>query len=424
MEIKTEKNEIMSLDFFQEKDPLKGTEWDDVFGSKSPLRVEGITLNDWIEKDPDLNIWLEKKEIPVFEEKDWKNLENYFSGSDHKIKEKILEKIIFFDILEKKYDIPEIAKALRCFNIHITNVYLIEGGNEKFISNIPLFNRETIKKTIQLGSIKYLEFLKNFSTKENHGRYMCESYCAWAAEKGHLHILKWLRDPNTGGGVCDWDEDCCAYAAQGGHLNVLKWLRDPNTGGGVCPWNEYCCAWAASNGHLHILKWLRDPNTGGGVCPWNEWCCNYAAQNDHLHILKWLRDPETGGGVCPWDGRCCASAASNGHLHILKWLRDPETGGGVCPWNEWCCASAVINGHLHILKWLRDPETGGGVCDWDENCCAYAARNGHLNILKWLRDPNTGEGVCPWNERVCYHCAKSHHNDITEWIMRHVDSYE
>ena len=33
-----------------------------------------------------------------------------------------------------------------------------------------------------------------------------------------------------------WDECTCAYAAEGGHLEVLKWARENG-----CPWDEYTC---------------------------------------------------------------------------------------------------------------------------------------------------------------------------------------
>ena len=32
----------------------------------------------------------------------------------------------------------------------------------------------------------------------------------------------------------------CSYAAEGGHLEVLKWLRENG-----CPWNKYTCSYAA-----------------------------------------------------------------------------------------------------------------------------------------------------------------------------------
>jgi hypothetical protein len=37
-------------------------------------------------------------------------------------------------------------------------------------------------------------------------------------------VLKWMRQENDP--PCPWDEDTCTYAAEGGHLHMLKWLRE------------------------------------------------------------------------------------------------------------------------------------------------------------------------------------------------------
>ena len=47
-------------------------------------------------------------------------------------------------------------------------------------------------------------------------------------------------------------DDLCRFAAEGGHLAVLKWARAHGY-----PWNEMTCANAAINGHLAVLQWAR-----------------------------------------------------------------------------------------------------------------------------------------------------------------------
>jgi len=277
--------DVISLD---EKtfDSLKETKYDKIFGVNCPIRKGEMfgSLNEWLEQDPDLEKWLKMRSDSDYLKFEPIDLEKYFSLTDSKkekdkedikANEDVHDKIAFFDILEKKYDIPEIAIALREFDINKTIIYLIEGKNDKFITD---------------------EMLENAKKKDVFGR--TKNLTEIACELGSLIYLKWLRDPNTGGGVCPWDEMCCAYAAQNDHLNILKWLRNPNTGGGVCPWNMMCCIWAARSGHLHILKWLRDPNTGGGVCDWDEKCCYSAIKNNHIHILKWLMKPENQDDLC------------------------------------------------------------------------------------------------------------------------------
>lgn len=51
----------------------------------------------------------------------------------------------------------------------------------------------------------------------------------------------------------------CAWAAEGGHLEVLKWAIEND-----CPWDEQTCSRAAARDYLEVLKWLR---TNG--CPWS-----------------------------------------------------------------------------------------------------------------------------------------------------------
>ena len=64
--------------------------------------------------------------------------------------------------------------------------------------------------------------------------------CAFAAEDGHLEILKWARANG-----CPWDEGTCEYAAHGGHLEGLKWARENG-----CPWDELTLCVAAEKGYF------------------------------------------------------------------------------------------------------------------------------------------------------------------------------
>jgi len=355
MEIKTEKNEIIELS--DNHDPLKGTKYDTMFGSKSPLRVEGTTLNDWINGDEVLGNYLQMIDFVKYfsllidetgNEFNHEDLEAYFKGDRKSINEDVCVKIERLDRFERKYDIPSIAILLRRFSIPYLLEYLADGNNERFITET--LGKEMIKSWHDGTSLSDY----NFESIDRIDSIDDDIIVIFLCYSGCVKSLDESKYIDRFGDVCYPNEPVfCAYAALGGKLNVLKWLRDPKKGGRVCNWDKECCACAAGNGHLDILKWLRDPNTGGGVCPWDSRCCIYTAQNGHLDVLKWLRDPTTGGGVCPWDEYCCAWAARNGHLDVLKWLRDPKKGGGVCPWYEWCCTWAVECDDDHILDWLK-----------------------------------------------------------------------
>ena len=50
------------------------------------------------------------------------------------------------------------------------------------------------------------------------------------------------------------------FAAENGHLEVLKWARAKG-----CPWDDNTCAWAALNGHFEVLEWAEANGCLGSV---------------------------------------------------------------------------------------------------------------------------------------------------------------
>jgi hypothetical protein len=81
-----------------------------------------------------------------------------------------------------------------------------------------------------------------------------EKKCEWdedtinaAARRGNLEMVKYCV-----ANECPIDEMACAWAADGGHLEVLKYLREEVK----APWDFSTAEWAAENGHLHILEYL------------------------------------------------------------------------------------------------------------------------------------------------------------------------
>ena len=49
-----------------------------------------------------------------------------------------------------------------------------------------------------------------------------------------------------------WNSSTCAYAAEFGHLEVLKWLRENG-----CPWNYNTYLLAHQRGHTEVAQWAR-----------------------------------------------------------------------------------------------------------------------------------------------------------------------
>ena len=135
-------------------------------------------------------------------------------------------------------------------------------------------------------------------------------------------MLRWAREHG-----CDWDFRTTAFAAQGGHLEVLRWAREHSPILGHACIFEY----AARGGHLKVLIWAWDWST-----------CAKAAAGGHMAMLQWARAHD-----CPWDFRTCAFAAEHGDLELLKWAR--EHGRAL---NSFTSELNLSNSrHIHELSW-------------------------------------------------------------------------
>jgi hypothetical protein len=177
-------------------------------------------------------------------------------------------------------------------------------------------------------------------------------FCREVAETNKLELLKWAREEKK----CEWDEwtikaaafqgnlemvkycvanECpvdwraCAYAAENGHLEVLKYLREE----AKAPWGEYTATWAALNGHLHILEYLVERKFDEykeGAC----WC---AAKYGHLNCLKYLHET----AKAPWNYRAVREAHENKQTECVQYLLDND-----CPLPEgW----RYEHGELHTI---------------------------------------------------------------------------
>jgi len=222
--------------------------------------------------------------------------------------------------------------------------------------------------------------------------------CDEAACRGRLDILQRLRDPVRADGVVHaWGPTTVKNAVMGGHLEILLWLRNPNTGGGACPWDESAILAAVQStkaNSMRILMALRNPRVGDPA-PWHPDTTAVMASRGAFQMLTWSRDPANGTPV-PWNARAVHVALASGNELIVRWLTDPE--GGACPHqpitSPLYTMVAAAQGHIGILEWLRDPATGNGVCEMDRSALEAAETYGHHDAIAWLRDPTKG-GMCP-----------------------------
>ena len=177
---------------------------------------------------------------------------------------------------------------------------------------------------------------------------MDETYFCWkVAQTNKLELLKWAREEKK----CEWDEGtineaasqgylemvkycvangchidgrACAWAADGGHLEVLKYLREE----AKAPWDSATANVSAANGHLHILEYLVERKFD----KYNEWACTQAAMFGYLDCLKYLHET----AKAPW----YSEAVRKAHPECLQYLLDND-----CPLPRgW----SYEHGELHV----------------------------------------------------------------------------
>ena len=100
--------------------------------------------------------------------------------------------------------------------------------------------------------------------------------CKYAAEHGHLEVLKWLRANGA-----PWYKSTCDLATEAGHLEVLKFAHENG-----CPWSEYTC-YLAVHGGGKVLQFLRADG-----CPWDKEFRRQAeyyvdGDDEMLQLLEW-----------------------------------------------------------------------------------------------------------------------------------------
>ena len=139
-----------------------------------------------------------------------------------------------------------------------------------------------------------------------------EKKCKWsshtiyaAAGQGNLEMVKYCV-----ANKCPIDWRACAYAAENGHLEVLKCLREE----AKAPWDFSTAEWAAENGHLHILEYLVERKYD----EYNERACMHAAKYGHLDCLKYLHET----AKAPWNYKAVRFANKKNHSECVQYLLD------------------------------------------------------------------------------------------------------
>ncbi|KAK5658111.1 hypothetical protein OQA88_2667 [Cercophora sp. LCS_1] len=186
------------------------------------------------------------------------------------------------------------------------------------------------------------------------------------------------------------------WAAEGGHLDILKLLiqcrADPSI-----PNNKgiYPLGVAALNGHLKVVELLLqngvEPDSAGEYGCTPLWC---ASQNGHEDVVNFLLDHKgSKGGVnveAEWrerERRAIHQAANNGHTGIVRALL--SKGAEVDPWDVdgatplW---NAAQKGHSEVVRMLLEAGADANVALHDSGYKVIhaAAQSGNIEVVRAL----------------------------------------
>ena len=194
-------------------------------------------------------------------------------------------------------------------------------------------------KVREMSSISTLEFAwehfpwGTYNSVKGLGEMDETYFCLRVAYTNKLELLKWIREEKK----CEWydrtiwaaarlgnlemvkycvanechiESEACAFAALKGHLEVLKYLREE----AEAPWDWYTATWAAQNGHLHILEYLVERKYD----KYDEYVCVNTAKNGQLDCLKFLHET----AKAPWDYRAVREAHYYNHTECVQYLLD------------------------------------------------------------------------------------------------------
>jgi hypothetical protein len=245
-------------------------------------------------------------------------------------KRRIGERDSLWDLIVKCDDI--------CFK-HI--IPRLNSNDVKFLYGVNTETRALVKRSSRANDLKKrfdVSEMSSVSTLEvaleNKPSWWAERHFCWkVAKTNKLELLKWAREEKK----CKWDEwtinaaarqgnlemvkyciankcpidwRACAWAADGGHLEVLKYLCEE----AKAPWDFHTASFAAENGHLHILEYLVERKFD----KYNEVACLLAAKFGYFDCLVYLHET----AKAPWDSWGVFWAHKNNHPECVRYLLD------------------------------------------------------------------------------------------------------
>jgi len=243
------------------------------------------------------------------------------------------------------------------------------------------------------GHVHILRWLQVFAPVKH-----CPSAFRCAAKGGHLYVIEWLA---RNGIECD--STIYESAAKHGHMHIIRWARAR----GLRPCSRMCAS-AAAGGHLDIIQWAAGKLVCCGVRTYEQ-----AAYGGHLAVMQWIF--QTTSTLDP-SNKACLLAARHGHLHVLEWQKSTSQ-----ELSAYITVEAAKGGHTNVMRWAKTRERAWGEheCIWNESVCAEAAHGGHLDALQWAR-----ANGCPWDAMTCTDAAIRGHLHVVQWAVANGCPYD
>lgn len=185
-----------------------------------------------------------------------------------------------------------------------------------------------------------------------------------AASYGNIDIIIWGNETHT---ISQKNTLLCKYAAEMGHIEILKYLHTNEW-----PWDVYTCASAARYGNISVLQWLIDNG-----CPVGSPVYIEATKGGKLDILKWF--VANGYNINRSIEDVAYEAGYGGYIEILEWLIESFDFKNL----RSVCLGAICSGKLSVLVWAKNKGQ-----KFDENMYVSAIFWRNKDIINFL-----------WNEQ-------------------------
>ncbi|KAJ0398731.1 hypothetical protein ATCC90586_008658 [Pythium insidiosum] len=196
---------------------------------------------------------------------------------------------------------------------------------------------------------------------ETVGRRDVDLALSWAASGGRLEVLQYFHAVGIEEG---WRSELLTNAANFGHLHVVRWIRE-NRPDIASERTILDCA--ASHG-LELVRYLTDHAMGGATTV----ALDKAAEAGALDVVRYLHEHRDEGCTTAAMDR----AAGRGHIDVVMFLHASRSEG--C--TTLAMDDAARGGHLEVVRFLHENRTEGCTPAALEG----AVTDGHLDVVRFL----------------------------------------